>query len=47
MMSKDIRKTIRLPEDLINQVKLIADYLNLSENDAYKFLIYTKAKEIQ
>ena len=45
-MSNDARKTIRLPEKLIKDIKTISNDLNLSENDTYKFLLYCKTKEL-
>jgi len=39
-MAKDIKKNIRIPEDIATFVSVLAKSLNISENDAYKMIIF-------
>lgn len=39
-MAKDIKKTIRISEDIAIFVSVLAKSLNISENDTYKMIIF-------
>ena len=39
-MSKDVKKLIRIPEELTVFVSVLAKSLNISENDAYKMIVF-------
>lgn len=39
-MSKDVRKNIRIPTELADFVTILAASLNISENDAYKMIVF-------
>lgn len=43
-MSKDVRVTIRIPENLKKQIQQVADSLNLSFNDAIKTVLFSGLK---